>query len=129
MASASETLVHELVERFPGLSDVLRCHLEFTEGELLPHIFMGDVTRAVVAIWAGSPDAPPEVPLQQLFSYLEERYRTGTENETELLAVSFVENLPYPNEPNYEIRWMLGPAMAAQFDRIIGPIEDWTGDR
>jgi hypothetical protein len=107
--SDEEALVHAFVGRFPELTGLLEAHLEDNFGELLPHLFMGDVTRAVVATWAGSPDAPPGLALQQLFSYLEERYRTGTENETELLEVSFVENLPRPDESNYDIRQMLGP--------------------
>lgn len=40
--------------------------------------------------------------------------------------MSDVTGLPYPDEPSYEIRRMLGPALAEQYDCIIGPLDAWT---
>jgi hypothetical protein len=50
VSERAETFVREIVERFPKLSPLLREHLHDNSGELLPHVFFGDLTRYAVAL-------------------------------------------------------------------------------
>lgn len=122
MSQVTEAFVRALVDRFPGLAPVLEEHLTDNFGELLPHIFLGDVVRWVLTLMAtaraeGSLTAQRE--LREFLSHLEDVYVGGNEELQELLSVSFLENLPRPEEDGAEIRTQLGPTLQKQL-RVIG---------
>jgi len=88
MDSNSEAFCEELARLFPDVASVLSNHLADND-ELLPHVFMGDVTRYVLS------DPPSR---QALVNHLDEALREGGTDLQELVAVSFVENLESSEE-------------------------------
>jgi hypothetical protein len=88
MQSPEERLVWHLVSELPELGPVLDKHLEDEEGELLPHVLFGDVTR-----WAVAQDSR-SFALARLLGILDEAYAAGPVEVVNLVTVSFVEDLP-----------------------------------
>jgi hypothetical protein len=102
MSEAAVDFVDKLVEEFPALQPMLREHVADQFGETLPHVFFGDLTSYAVDEFVGGTDL---VRLQRLLDRLEESFSsTGDDEITNLIAVSFVENLPYRDEPGEGIR-------------------------
>lgn len=54
MSEPTIDLIDRLVGKFPRLEPLLREHLADNFGEVLPHLFFGDLTRYVVREFAGS---------------------------------------------------------------------------
>lgn len=107
-----------LVGRFPYLEPLLREHLRDFE-ELLPHLFFGDLTRYVVAAFCATDVRDrSRWHLSELLDELEGAISGDDEAISELVAVSFVENLPGPDEPAGDLHRLLGPGLRAQYDRI-----------
>lgn len=103
--------MHQLAEAFPALQPALAQHLEDNFGDLLPHVFLAGVTFAAADAYA-DPSAVAPVPAGALLDFLEERF--GRDDEVDgLVAVSVLENLPYPGEPGEAIVALLGPKLAA----------------
>lgn len=116
MRAAVVAFVGALVYRFPELLEVLQEHLEDQAGEVLPHVFMGDVTRWLVRrfLAAGRNDAT----LREILSFMEGAFKSDREEVKELLAVSFLENLPCFGESGFEIRSVIGPTMQEELARL-----------
>lgn len=106
--------VGTLVRRFPELLPLLEEHLEDYDG-LLPHVFMGDVTRWIVKEFDAGSGSPI---LREMLDFVEATFGSGHEHEQELIAVSFVENLPKSTEPSGRIRDLLGPRLQKQMARM-----------
>ena len=110
-----------MVDRFPGLRELLDEHLEDNYDELLPHVFFGDVTRYAeecqTAASRGAVQKGRE--LRDILDYLETAYTSGSPEIQELISVSFLENLPRPGEVGSAIRKKVGPNLKAQLD-VIG---------
>jgi len=79
--------VETLVYRFPMLQEAYAEHLKDYD-ELLPHVFMGDVTRVVVS--AASDNS---VWLAPLMETLEHELESGPEPVRNVILASFIENL------------------------------------
>ena len=102
-----------LALQFPILRGILQEHLDYYE-TLLPHLFMADVTRWIVARYVergGTDDT-----LGPILDSLEIHFASGDAGIHELLAASFLELLPYKNEDGSSedgssIRLCLGPNM------------------
>jgi hypothetical protein len=109
--------VRELAVRFPGLGAPLAEHIEENFGEVLPHVFFYEITEYAVSL-ANSEELPQRRELRALLNYLEETYGSQ-EQLQELISVSFLENLPRPDEAASHIRAMLGPHLKRQLD-VIG---------
>jgi hypothetical protein len=108
MSEHTISFVRSIVARFPGLTTLLDEHIENNFGEVLPHVFFGDVTRYVLSLVATNDDSlSPRRELRDVLDYLEEAYTGGDEELQELIAVSFLENLPRPGETGAGIRGML----------------------
>lgn len=124
MSDATIALVDRLVERLVVLQPMLREHLADNFGEVLPHMFIGDLTRYVVAreIAAGQVNRDLSAAIQgeidEVLDALEQAYSDGDEEVEELIAVSFLENLPRDGEPGHAIRSRLGPLLGEQLKRI-----------
>lgn len=125
MSQVTEGFIDELVTNFPGMRPVFEEHLSDNFGEVLPHLFFGDLTRYVVARFlttqSGSGNTPSEAEkeVRSLLAQLEQAYVTRGEELQELIAVSFLENLPRPREEGSGVRNWLGPALTRQL-RVIG---------
>lgn len=112
--------VEGIVERFPSLGEVFAEHVSDNFGEVLPHLFFGDLTRYVVSahLGVGSGEHPEDIVIEHhltaMLKDLEVAYAGGDPEVQELIAVSFLENLPRPDEEGSGIRARLGPQLTAQ---------------
>src|SRR5260370_35319951 len=121
MSDQTISFVRSMVGRFPGLCGPLEEHIEANFGEVLPHVFFGDVTRYVVSLLLATRSSaclPPRRELRDILSYLEEAYAAGDEELRELISVSFLENLPRPGERGAEVRRMIGPNLRRHLELI-----------
>ncbi len=115
MSEATIDLIDRLVARFPGLKPLLREHLAENFGVVLPHVFMGDLTRHVVSAFTRSRDIEH---IWALLDELEQSFSRGDEETIELIAVSFLENLPRIGEEGAGVRVLLGPSLRSQLERL-----------
>lgn len=113
MRAAEVAFVGALVHRFPILVPLLQEHLDDYDG-LLPHVFLGDVTRWVLG--RGLPSGSSEA--RAVLDFIEACFAQGTEHERELISVSFLENLPRAGEAGAEWRDQLGPELQRELEQI-----------
>jgi hypothetical protein len=90
----STAFISSLVNSVPELELLMADHVAAFD-ELLPHVFMGDVSRFVLTKWHakahGSDDAAAV--LKAVFTRLEIASSSNSDQVDELIGVSFVENL------------------------------------
>jgi hypothetical protein len=89
-----DQVVPLLLERVPELRANYDEHVA-DNGELLPHVFFGDVSRFVVARAAEGDDSA----VGRCLAFLEEALDNGDELAQELVVVSFVENIAPGDAP------------------------------
>ena len=124
MSETSIDFIEQLVSRYPSLKPVFDEHVSDNFGEVLPHLFFGDLTRYVVAHFTEAQEGAhagtqAENELRRLLNDLENAYADSQEEIQELISVSFLENLPHPGEEASGVRTWLGPKLSAQLD-VIG---------
>ncbi len=121
MSEQTVSFVRSTVARFPSLSTLLEEHIKDNLGEMLPHVFFGEVARYILSLLlaARGGGLPARRELRDILSYLEEAYAAGDEELRELISVSFLENLPRPGEAGGEVREMVGPNLRRQL-QVIG---------
>ena len=108
--TGTDDLARDLGAAAPGLDALHREHLEDYD-ELLPHVFLGDVTR-----WLTT--GAPGPAAASVLAVLERHWTAGDEAVRNAIAVSFLENL----EPgDAAVRAALGPGLQAE----LLAIESW----
>jgi hypothetical protein len=115
MTDKTVLFVREMVSGFPGLAPLLKEHLDRNLGEVLPHVFFGDVTRYVVKLDGEGARAE----LQAILDYLEETFAAQSDELGTLISVSFLENLQWDDNSGTRIRNMIGPHLKKEI-RAIG---------
>ncbi len=110
--------IQGLVSSISELKPLLLEHLT-DHHELLPHVFMSDVTRFVITICQelrrqGTSASLPGATIQQITSILEQAAASGSDTTKELVADSFVENLWGEDATLTSLEPFLGPALKAQ---------------
>jgi hypothetical protein len=113
--------VRALVDSFPIFRSMFDEHVS-DYGEILPHLFFGDLTAFCVQLLVNKDDVVGTAGLRQLreiLDYLENAYAQGGEDVEELISVSFLENFHSGTEEGAQIRQMIGPHLRKQID-IIG---------
>jgi len=116
MSEATIDFIDHLVSQVPTLESALREHVSDNFGEVLPHVFLGDITRYAVAEFIRGEkgvERPVSQELEALLTALEAGIAAGDEI-AELVCVSFLENLPRPGEPGGGIRDLLGPGLRSE---------------
>lgn len=111
--------VDRLVRAVPALGPLVDDNRAGNHNDVLPHMFLGDVTRREVDNHrSANPVAQLEV--RTVIDALEAEFGRddGVDNA---IAVSFVENLPYPGEPGADIVNLLGPKLATELRRQRRP--------
>jgi len=98
--------VEGLVRAHPFLAPLLNEHAEYNFGEVLPHLFLGEVINWLIANWSTHPKD-----CQSILAWLDYAYATGDDPVRELVVVSGVENIPSPGKPGSQIRDALSPAL------------------
>lgn len=91
-------------------------HIEDNVGELLPHVFLADATRLLISFFGEGLSAWGQ--LQDVLDFLEGSFRDGDDETKELIAVSFLENLPVDGELGSGIRELLGPELRAESEHL-----------
>ena len=114
MAGAS--FVSDLMKAVPELKLDYDEHLKDNE-ELLPHAFMGDVTRFALRL-AGEADQR-EV-LKRLLDRMEWGLRFGDEKSQEMIVDSFVENLMGKEEGIRLMVPLMGPLLRDWVKKVTG---------
>ena len=106
MWATPESLINTLVVEIPELRPMLDEHLHDNYGELLPHVFFGDVTRwAEEQAW--HPTATSLTKLRHLLDRLDADYPDGDDDLRGLIQVSFLWGL------SDAVRALLGPTLQA----------------
>lgn len=124
MSEATIDFIERLVDRCPPLKSIFDEHVSDNFGEVLPHLFFGDLTRyAISRFLEVESEAVPqgmeaEPGLRRLLNDLEDAYADGDEEIQELISVSFLENLPRPGKEASGLRAWFGPELSAQL-RVI----------
>ena len=106
--------VEGLVRDVPQLSDAYREHLNDNFGELLPHVFLGDVTRWVVAVSQKRTDHDA---LATLLARMDAILSDPSHPCRELVLASFVENLGGETEALKVIRPISGRSLSAALEQ------------
>jgi len=116
MRADDVALVGGLCLELEELRPLLQTHLDDYDG-LLPHLFLADATRWLVArqMASGAEDGV----LQAMLAFLENQFDSGGDHIEELLAVSVLETLPLKGEAGSEIRGQLGPTMSEHLRRHL----------
>jgi hypothetical protein len=112
---SGEALVQVLVDRLEPLRPIVDQHVAENDGEMLPHVLFWDLTQAVVDAYLR-----PEAPLdwREFVRVLEQEYPGGDAYLRGIVEVSFLENLPGPQEKGYGIVRSLPPGLRDAFDRV-----------
>ncbi|MBO0826667.1 MAG: hypothetical protein J2P24_02685 [Streptosporangiales bacterium] len=109
--SSSRRLVDRLVARVPELRPAYDEHIADYDVSL-PHLFFADVTRWTVADYEANGDRTSGG-WRDVVAFLEEEYEHSDDEAQAVIEQSFIENLPYPDEPGHGIEQHLGPQLAA----------------
>jgi len=107
-------LVKALAARSLELAGLLAEHQADHRGEILTHVFMGDVTRWLIRI---ASDSRRRSEVREMLEFLDAKFERGDEGVRELISVSFLENLPEVGEPGSDIVKRLGPHLANEMQR------------
>jgi hypothetical protein len=111
----AEDFILRLVAKHPELAPVLDGHLK-DHGELLPHFFMADIVRFLVARF----NDRSERLISDIMATLGVHFADESPEIEELIAASFVENMPYPSENAARIVSLLPGNLKAELARQRG---------
>lgn len=104
-----------LAYKFEPLLKVFEEHLDDNSGEILPHLLIAGFCRKILQ------SSKPEKWHFEFFDYLEANYSAGDDLVSELVAVSFIEHLPAPQQEGYWTVSLLGRKLKRQYNRIFLP--------
>jgi hypothetical protein len=107
-----ENMVPTLVTEVPSLRPLFRAHIR-NQGEVLQHVFFGDLTRYVTSLLdlVSPPDGKDEI--ERILALMEKGLADGDPQVDNLIGVSFLENLDQTG-PHYDkIALLLGPRLKA----------------
>jgi hypothetical protein len=112
--------MRDLLARVPELQPLYNEHIE-DNGELLPHVFMGDVTRFVVSLHAKSlgkrfDSIESRRTLMKILDFFEENMR-GADDVQELISVSFLENLDQSAENYASLKSYFGGSLLDELSK------------
>lgn len=107
-------LVEGVADIDPELTTLLFDHRRTFGGDTLPSLFLADLARwAASRFVSGNDDV-----VVGLLDFLEESFSDGSENLRNLIAVGFIESMPHSREQGGEIRRLLGPSMAQEYEKL-----------
>ena len=110
---STENCINQLLDHAPELRAMYDEHIH-DYNELLPHVFMGDISRFVVQkAKLGDEDAISLV--RRILDCLEQCMESGADNVKDLISVSFVENVVDHYEALPALRGMIGPTLEKEF--------------
>jgi len=104
--TASE-FCESLAEQSPLIHDILAEHISYHE-ELLPHVFLADVTRYVLAEGQDR---------RRVVQYIEDAFGATGPEVKELIAVSFIEHLENRDELERATNSVESPQIRGEWER------------
>jgi hypothetical protein len=107
VSASTVECINRLLERVPELRPAYDEHVR-DNGQLLPHVFFGDVTRYVLRQVRDGNTAASH-PVGQILGCLEHCMASGSEDVKELVSVSFIENLLGNDDVLATLKGMMGP--------------------
>jgi len=111
--------IDDLINIVPDLRTLLAEHRADNAGELLFHVFLGEVVSWLINIYITHENDRDVLHLiKDVIDYVEFAFVRGDDATQELIAVSFVENLPSTGEPGASLRQFLGPKLEEQYRRL-----------
>lgn len=112
----SELFIENLLHITPELKEAYNEHLVDND-ILLPHVFMGDVTRFVLS---RANNASGLLVIQRILDYIEKELLTGDEDSKNIIRASFIENLIGENTTTNKLKPMMGPGLLSEIEAICG---------
>jgi hypothetical protein len=109
-----ESFIEELLGAAPIFKPAFAEHLNDNK-KLLPHVFMGEVTRLVIAEAATTKESRTLAPL---IDVVEEALTIGSQDVKDLIRVSFVENLIGEPAAVRTIRKLMGPTLKREVEAM-----------
>ncbi len=116
MNMTTESFIQQLLRRSPELKSTYDAHVADNDG-LLPHVFMGDVTRFTIR-QTTQPESQ-EI-LMGLLEQIESGLVDGSDEVKELIAVSFVENLCGEEEALESLSPIMGFNLREEVRKLCG---------
>lgn len=93
-STESVELVRRISNKSTALGEMLREHLDDNFGDMLPHVFFGDLVRYVESLYLSpTSDRGDWDTLNEIIRELDVTFARGGVEVRELIAVSFVEDL------------------------------------
>ena len=116
MTEKTVEFVQRLVKAFPALEEDYEIHVANNGGETLAHLFaFMELMDALVGAYLGREEYRG-LDWAAVLAYLDRVYVDDEDSEVRnVIAVSFVEDLPNRDEPGYGIVGHLGPNLARLF--------------
>ena len=114
--NSGEHFVLHLLNMVPEIREIYDAHVEDNR-ELLPHVFMGDITRFTLQL--SSSEADLNV-LERVLAAVEEGLNSDTTDVSNLVAVSFIENLCGENDAIGRILPLAGDFTKKEIECICG---------
>jgi hypothetical protein len=111
-----ERFVEELLIAVPEVQAIYKEHTD-DNGTLLPHVFMGDVTRFALKI---AQSASGQEVLRKLLVAVESGLRSGESDVPNFVAFSFVENLCGEDEAVVLLIPLMGEATRRELRSLCG---------
>lgn len=99
-----ENFVQELLKAVPETRDIYQKHVD-DNGETLPHVLLGDITRFVVDSYRCANTSV----LSRILELLEISVSSSDDKLQELVVVSFLENLHQAGNDYDGLKKLLGP--------------------
>lgn len=113
-------LADRLVQAVPRLAPLYTEHRSDYE-QVLPHVFLGDVTRFVTQAFTdnetGGSHAGRRRDAIEVLRVLDEALATGESSVLELVSVSFLENIEWATPEGHLIRTAIGPRLREELLR------------
>lgn len=91
-------------------------------GEVLPHVFMGDVSRFVIQLYRRSeshPGGDEDVLLKQVLDLFENAMHSGSREIREVISASFLENIALDASASPSLRLRLGSSLELELKAIL----------
>ncbi len=111
-----KAFVERLIRAVPELSDVYQQHI-IEYDVCLPHVFMADVTRFALL---QTDDLCDHASLRHLLNFLDAEIASQDRDVTELIAVSFLENLLGEDRALCVLLPMMGQSLRSEARVICG---------
>jgi hypothetical protein len=116
-----DNVINLLIQGVPELQPLLNEHLNDQFGQLLPHLFFGDLTRYVMEQMRKSQiesqRQPPEV-VRRIIGILEKAMLSSDMQAKELVQASFLENLDATDSAYSQLKSAMSPNLRRELDHF-----------